>query len=148
MDGNPSRPPQPLCPTRFLLRVRSLTALKENYNVIVELLHEIGQSSEKASPKAAGLRHQLLRSETYFCVLICIELFQVVENLSTAIQKPSASLSGILESVESVVTSLKARAEDASAFEAIWSEVKIQIDAENLYPPEQPRRRSVPKRYD
>ena len=147
MDGNSALRPQPLCPTRFLLRVRSLRALKENYNIITELLRAIGHSSEKAAPKAAGLHHQLLRAETYFCMLVCIDLFQIVEQLSTAIQKPTAALTGILEAAETVKVSLTARAPDFSAFEALWNEVNGQITAGNIYPSEQPRRRSAPRRY-
>ena len=72
----------------------------------------------------------------------------MVEGLSTAIQKPSASLQVILEAAVSVKTSLIARSNDSAAFEEVWSEMQRHLQEEKLFPPEQPRKRTVPKRYD
>ena len=76
----------------------------------------------------------------HFCILVCIELFQVVESLSTAIQKPTASVQRILEAAVLVKTGLIARSDDASAYEEIWAEMEKQVHEDNLFPPKQPRK--------
>ena len=128
------------------MRVRSFRAVKANYHVLLELMEELGDTNDKIAPKACGIFHQLCKFETYFCVLLSIELFSYTEGLSRAVQKPSASLSGILESVNQTCLVLQKHATENSMFDLVWTEAEDKATEYGLEPPCVPRKRKVPRK--
>ena len=148
MDGNNNLRPQPLCPTRFLLRVRSFRAVRENYSVLLQLMEDIGMSTDACAAKAYGIYQQLLNPETYFCFLLCLELFQYLENLSNALQSATISVSAAVEAAGKVEKTLLAHATDTDFFDKIWNSTVQAVSTYSLNQPKLPRTRRVPKRLE
>ena len=121
--------------------------MKENYGILLEFMEELGETNEKVATKACGIQHQLSKFETYFSVLLGIELFSYIENLSRAVQRPSASLSGILEVVGETCSVLKTHMTDVSKFEVLWNEAEEKSSTYGLEEPSVPRKRKVPQKY-
>lgn len=139
--------PQPLCPTRFLLRVRSFRSIMKNYVALLSLMAKYGDTNEKVASKALGLFKVFSKGETVFCIMLCIELFEYLEGLSKTIQKPTASLSGILQAADGVKATLEAHATRKELFDKVWSESLAKMEEFALNKPELKRKKAVPARY-
>ena len=146
VEGNSNLRPQPLCPTRFLLRARSFRAVRDNYSVLLQLMEEIGLSSDACAANAYGIYNQLQNPETNFCVLLCLELVDSLEALSTVLQASDISVIAALEAVSKVERVPTARAIDSEGFDEIWKSTLEAVSKYHLQEPRLPRQRKVPKR--
>ena len=145
-DASSGLLPKPLCPTRFLIRARSVRAVIENHGALLQQLESLSTSNENVSRTANGLFTQLQKAEVYFGMILCLELLQLVEDLSRAIQKPSVSLGSILETVSVVRKTLHSREKDDHFFDTLWSKMEGQMELLDLEKPELPRyRKPSPK---
>ena len=100
-----------------------------------------------AQHKGEGLLCKLRSFESLLYLTVAYKVFSLVEQLATALQSKSMTLSGARESVSRVaatLTSLRCESE----FMALWKDVSQIAEKRNLPQPEMPRRRQIPKRFD
>lgn len=140
--------PRPLCPTRWTVRVRSISGILKSYSSVIEFLDQLDSDSDTTlGSKAKGLREQLEKGSMYLALLICCKIFQVTEKLSFLLQKPTLSVSAARESVQLVIVNLRSMRTEES-FEQVWSQMSNDIDKYDLVEPQLPRVRKVPKKLE
>ena len=77
---------QPLCPTRWTVRTKSLNALREDYEGVCNALEELSNEPGTTGAKAAGFHSKLLTFEIYFAISISHKVFSITEQLATYLQ--------------------------------------------------------------
>ena len=86
-----------LCPTRLLCRVRSITAVINQYDVVLTSLNEMGMTMHGAiATRAAGLHDYFQKGTTLLALRIAIIVFSMLEELNRSFQCKSGTLSGML----------------------------------------------------
>ena len=93
----------PLCTTRWTVRVSAISRVLESFEVVLETLTEIGSSTSDAACSARGLIMQFQKAEVLFGLLVCLELFTPMDQLSTVLQRSSLSVAGAKEAVKTVL---------------------------------------------
>ena len=95
-----------LCPTRFTVRHKAITALLDNYEPVLLTLEELSKSANDAGSVADGHLKDLRKGAFYLTLLICDEIVGLTDRLSVILQNPNTciSVSGSLEAVKLVLT--------------------------------------------
>ena len=84
---------KPLCPTRWTDRTAASEAILKDYELLIETLEEVHQSThDEYRMKAGGLPQGLEKFNTFFCLRLCHLLFSAAEQLSLTLQKMEISL--------------------------------------------------------
>ena len=92
---------KPLCPTRWLCRVRSITAVINQYDVVLTSLNEMGMTIHGAiATRAEGLHDYFQKGTTLLAIRIAIKFFSMLEELNRSFQCKSGTLSGMLQAVQ------------------------------------------------
>lgn len=138
--------PRPLCPTRWVLRVKSVDAVLASFQSIMNTLEEISSSNDKAAAKASGLLSQMEKAEFYFGLILAKTLLQPIEVLSRNLQEKSATVQGGIMSANITLQHLVAIKTNC-AFEDLWSSMEENALRYQLAPAVLPRPRRPPKRF-
>ena len=137
---------RPLCPTRWLVRVKAVTSLLSQYESVLACLEEMSTARSSVSIRAAGLFGHLRKSSTVIALLMSIAVFTPLEILNRAFQFSSQSVAGMLEAVGSVLGELQALRTDQD-FDCLLEKVaQMQKDCD-LDALEVPRQRRPPARF-
>ncbi|KAJ8886530.1 hypothetical protein PR048_012741 [Dryococelus australis] len=131
--------PKPLWPTRWTVRVKSITSVINSYPVILQFLHSLAESNEDVASKARGLYDQFSKGEVYLGLRICLELFSKTNVLKTM------TLAGASEAINVVLKCLREKRNE-DGFNHLWSEMDSKVVENELIFPTLPRSKNTPKR--
>lgn len=135
-----------LCPTRWCVRVKSLTSLLSNYAVVLVTLQKLKLSKDPCSSTASGLLKHFEAYETLFAIVTLLRFFTPCETLSVVLQSPSVTLSGSINAATILVSKLETML-TPDEFERVQNEVNSMATEFEVNAPSLPRRRSVPAKY-
>ena len=141
---------KPLCPTRWLVRVKGLLSLLTQYASVLECLEEMScdkVSSSTVAARASGLYASLQKGTVLFGFKMALKILAPLENLNRSLQSTYQTVSGMLAAVDDVVEELVSYRSDA-AFDALLQECSDFIQKLELEPIAVPRLRKLPKKYD
>jgi hypothetical protein len=137
---------KPICPTRWLCRVRSITSVIDQYGAVLSSLEDLSASHGETAAKANGLLNSFRSAVTLLGLKTALKLFGPLEELNRCLQSSSATLSGMLEAVDTVKTALiNLRTEDV--FHDIFEEVCSICELYTMEPVSLPRLRQPPRRF-
>lgn len=112
-DGGPNPRVQrliPLCPTRWAVRVKSLSRFQENYERVLKTLEEIlstpGAVADGRKAALKGFAKRMKKLETMFFLTAAIKIFGPCEQLARALQSPQYSAAGVKKAVEMLIRTL------------------------------------------
>jgi hypothetical protein len=105
---------RPLCPTRWLVRVRAIECLLTQYPQVLECLDELDKPGNILAARAAGLKSQLCSASTLFALQMAKEVFTPLENLNRSLQASYQTVAGMLEAIEMTQQELLALRTDDS----------------------------------
>ena len=83
--------PHLLCPTRWTVRTKAISAVLNNYEALYSTLLSIAKESSKSTVRdtASGLARQLKKFSTYFGLSFGQNIFNVCEQVASTLQTPS-----------------------------------------------------------
>jgi len=87
MNKNPRSRLHPLCPTRWTVRARALNSVLKNYKTVMDSLDELSDENGQTGAKAGGLLDKMRTFECLMGLTICHEVFSIIEQLATALQR-------------------------------------------------------------
>ncbi|KAJ4948640.1 hypothetical protein JOQ06_020170 [Pogonophryne albipinna] len=100
---------KPLCPTRWTVRTPAIRSVLKQYESVLMALDEMAScSSPETSAKANGLHGTFLKGNTVLGLLMAEDLMGDLECLNTSLQLRKQTVSGMLEAVDHVKTSMQA----------------------------------------
>ena len=135
---------RPLCPTRWLVRVRAIQDILSQYEAILDCLEATASSHSHVSARAMGLRTQLDCGNTLLGLKIAYQVFGVIEQFNRSLQSTSQSVAGMLAAVSETIDNLVALRED-KVFDELLAETTAVQTALNMKPVSVPRQRKTPK---
>lgn len=137
---------KPICPTRWLCRVRSVTAVLNQYEAVLSSLEEMssGVHSETAT-KARGLLDRFQQGLTILGLKISITVFGPLELLNRTLQSATANMSGAMAAVETVKDELKTQRTD-ERFQELLNDTDVMVQKHDIDPVTLPRQRRPPNR--
>jgi len=138
---------KPLCPTRWLVRVKAINATLDQYSLILESLEEAKSScSPEVSTRASGLLARFKDPATLLGLNMAQAILSPMESLNKCLQSSSMTVAGMLEAVKAVKAQLQAMRPD-DVFAQLMTKVERQIVEFDLDPLAVPRARKPPARY-
>ena len=138
---------RPLCPTRWTMRISSVSALLVNYSSLTEFLIEQQTARSDYGAKCSGFLRQLLDFRMFF-TLHCLHLvFGRLETTAKALQSPSLSMADVSDLMSTVLLVLEQLRTD-DKFNDFWKDVQSASEVYDIDAPELPRKRKRPRRYD
>lgn len=138
---------KPFCPTRWCVRVTSLNDILKNYEAILDVLHQLGESNDKCATLASGLHSNFEKGEMYISLLFSRDLFAACEHLAKFLQTPSISIQSAISCAELVISQLENMLEKPF-FEKLWMEMLNKCTEWDLLMPTLPRNRKRPSRFE
>lgn len=145
-DEGPVKQPRPLCPTRWLVRVKAVQTVTSQYDAVLQCLEELGAPGSPLAARASGLQHQLGRGNTLLALEMALHVFTPLESLNRALQSSYQTVGGMIDAVSEVKTELTAMRTDA-AFAALLDGVIQRQQTMDLVPVDVPRQRRPPRRF-
>lgn len=137
---------KPLCPTRWLTRVSSVTSVIDHYETVLTSLEMMAAQKTDTGCKSRGLLEQFNKGSTVLGLQLIIKVFTPLEQLNRSLQAQSATTSGMLQAVDTVVSELSALRSDQE-FHAMINHVNGFIQHHDLCELSVPRVRRPPQRY-
>ncbi|CAN7993334.1 unnamed protein product [Ixodes hexagonus] len=141
----------PLCPTRWSVRVNSMSRFLDNYGGVQITLAEIlkEKTSIRDDRRAAfqGYLKRLQRFETMFYLMASIKVFGPCEELARALQSSSCSATVARKSADVLELTLRNLRSD-DAFDEIFLLASAKADKLNLKFPSETRKKRPPKRLE
>ena len=101
--------------------------------------------TDEAAAKARGLLNQFQQVTTALGFKVAVLIFSRLEQLNKSLPSVSATISGMIAAVESVVLELR-RLRSYIQFNAIFSDANEMVDGHDLDPFVVPRMRRSPQR--
>ena len=135
---------RPLCPTRWLVRVRAIQDILSQYEAILDCLEATASSHSHVSARAMGLRTQLDCGNTLLGLKMAYQVVGVIEQFNRSLQSTSQSVAGMLAAVSETIDNLVALRED-KVFDELLAETTAVQTALNMKPVSIPRQRKTPK---
>ena len=138
-----------LCPTRWTVRAACLESVLENWDVLRELWSESLETKLDTEVKSRiiGVRHQMETFDYFFGVQLSNLVLRHSDNLSKTIQKPTLSV-GDCQTLASLSIKTMQRLRSDDSFDLFWVNVNSKADKLEIAPPELPRKRKRPSRFD
>jgi hypothetical protein len=137
---------KPICPTRWLCRVRSVTAVLNQYEAVLRSLEDAASGTGDAAIKAAGLLDRFTKGVTVLGLKIALHIFGPLEELNKSPQSMSVTVSGMLEAAKLVRDQLT-QLRSAENFDKIFDETSIMAEQYALDPVALPRQHRPPIRF-
>jgi len=138
---------KPLCPTRWLCRGAALLRVLDQYEAVLDGLESMSESqnTSETSITARGLLVQFQEGKTLLGIKIASDIIAILEELNRSLQATNATVSGMLQAVETVEAQLSQfRSEEK--FHQIFTSVNDNITQFDLKPIRLPRQRRPPRR--
>eukprot|EP00112_Aurelia_sp_Birch-Aquarium-sp1_P004658 Seg1527.3 transcript_id=Seg1527.3/GoldUCD/mRNA.D3Y31 product="Zinc finger MYM-type protein 1" protein_id=Seg1527.3/GoldUCD/D3Y31 len=135
-----------LCPTRWTVRTKSVSAILSNYSSIHATLLKIANESSihDVSDKAYGLAGKMVKFKTYLGERFALNLFSVCEQLARTLQTKGITAQTAMVGVTALKGNLQQQTEDFSLFYKQTIAKAAELDF--VEEPKLPRRRQVPRR--
>ncbi|XP_037746634.1 uncharacterized protein LOC114019593 [Chelonia mydas] len=132
--------------TRWACRAEAVTAVKQNYSIILQALQEIIETTRLADAKikARGLIHELNSLKFIFALHMMHPILQMVVKVSKALHAPDLNLLTAMTGVKSLCNSLAAMRSGPEYFQSIFNDsVKMCVENDILIPPVKKRKMST-----
>ena len=95
---------RPACPTRWVLRGKLLSANRNEYDALLQVMHHLAETAEaKTAATARGYELRLNQFETLLPIHQLLPIFKRVEMLSRALQSKDATIFGAIEAANYVM---------------------------------------------
>ena len=135
-----------LCPTRWTVRTKSVSAILNNYSAIHATLLSIANDSSirEVSDKANGMAGKMEKFKTYLGQRFSLNLFSVCEQLAKTLQTKGITAQTAMVGVTALKGNLQQQREDFSLF--YQQTVAKATEYDFVEEPKLPRRRQVPRR--
>ncbi|KAF3851402.1 hypothetical protein F7725_013174 [Dissostichus mawsoni] len=138
---------KPLCPTRWTVRTPAIRSVLKQYESVLMALEEMAScSSPETSAKANGLHGTFLKGNTVLGLLMAEDLMGDLECLNTSLQLRKQTVSGMLEAVDHVKTSMQDKRTEEH-FDVLFSKATAVATKLDLQPIQMPHVRKPTKRY-
>ncbi|CAN7944876.1 unnamed protein product [Ixodes pacificus] len=139
----------PLCPTRWSLRVNSMSRFLDNYGRQITLAEILKEKTFIQDDRRAAFRDlkRLQRFETMFYLIASIKVFGPCEELARALQSSSCSATVARKSADVLELTLRNLRSD-DAFDEMFLLGSAKADRLNLKFPSETRRKRPPKRLE
>ena len=139
---------KPLCPTRWTARTGAIDAILKDYDLLLETLEEVHQSThDEYGMKAGGLQQSLEKFNSFFCLRLCHLLFSTAEQLSLTLQTVNLSLQDACTAVETAKLFYQ-RIRSESNFNRFYDKSINLASSHSINQPVLPRYRRRPSRYE
>lgn len=138
-----------LCPTRWCIKAKAANRMAFTYPQVLDSLKMLAEDVSVRSDvraKLQGLYKLALRADTYYGILVCVDIFCPIEDLATALQAQSCTCNNALEASANVIKILESRRSDEHV-QNIIKECQTKEEALSLKPPNTIRPRKTPKRF-
>ncbi|XP_071843974.1 zinc finger MYM-type protein 1-like [Apostichopus japonicus] len=134
-----------LCPTRWTVRTKSISAILHNYEGLYATLVSTGDNSSGDSASTAfGLASKMEKFSTFIGLHSALNIFSVSEQVASTMQKPSITAQTVVECVNALEKNLQRQ---RNSFQVYYQQtVSAAEQIEFVNPPELPRHRKVPRR--
>jgi len=136
---------KPICPTRWLCRVRSVTAVLDQYEAVLNSLEEAASGTGEVATKAAGLLDHFSKGVTVLGLKIADVIFGPLEELNRSLQSTSITVSGMLEAAKLVEDQLL-QLRTTAVFDKLFDDVSAMVEQHSIDPVTLPRQRRPPTR--
>ncbi|KAF3847347.1 hypothetical protein F7725_020375 [Dissostichus mawsoni] len=137
---------KPLCPTRWTVRTPAIRSVLKQYESVLMALEEMAScSSPETSAKANGLHGTFLKGNTVLGLLMAEDLMGDLECLNTSLQLRKQTVSGMLEAVDHVKTSMQDKRTEEH-FDVLFSKATAVATKLDLQPIQMPHVRKPTKR--
>ncbi|CAB4037909.1 zinc finger MYM-type 1-like [Paramuricea clavata] len=139
--------PHLLCPTRWTVRTKAISAVLHNYEALYSTLLSIAKESSKSTVRdtASGMASQLKKFSTYFGLSFAQNVFSVCEQVASTLQKPSITAQTTVTCVTSLKTNLQRQRDD---FHLFYDQVVTSSKAINFVDdPKLSRAKQLPRRF-
>ena len=98
---------RPACPTRWVLHRSLLAETRDEYDVLLQVMHYLAETAEaKTAATARGFELRLTHFETLLSIHLLLPIFKRVEILSKALQSKEATVFGAFEAANHVIDEL------------------------------------------
>ena len=138
--------PHLLCPTRWTVRTKAISAIINNYEVLYTTILGIAKELTVTSVRstAEGLARKLEKFSTYLGLRFAINIFSVCEQVATTLQKPSVTAQTTIMSINTLKDNLQ---DQRSSFGQFYKQVTAASKASDfIHNPALPRQTQVPRR--
>ena len=131
---------RPPCPARWVLRGKLLSATRNEYDVLLQVMHHLAETAEaKTAATARGFELRLNQFETLLSIHLLLPIFKRVEMLSRALQSKEASIFGAIEAANYVIDELSDLRMSDTHFDEIYKDC-LKISGElDIHPPKENR---------
>ncbi|KAI4786533.1 hypothetical protein KUCAC02_037055 [Chaenocephalus aceratus] len=138
---------KPLCPTRWTVHTPAIRSVLKQYESVLMALEEMAScSSPETSAKANGLHGTFLKGNTVLGLLMAEDLMGDLECLNTSLQLRKQTVSGMLEAVDHVKTSMQVKRMEEH-FDVLFSKATAVATMLDPQPIQIPHLRKPTKRY-
>lgn len=137
---------KPLCPTRWTVRKRTITAVLSQYGSVLASLEEMASGASNTASTANGLLGQFRKGKTVLGLKLASPVLHELECLNLSFQKRTETVSGMKTAAEVVRTSLKGKRNEA-CFETLFEEATAMVQSLGIKPISTPQSRPPPKRF-
>ncbi|XP_035283493.1 cell cycle checkpoint control protein RAD9A isoform X2 [Anguilla anguilla] len=138
---------KPLCPTRWLVRIVAIQAVKGQYEEVLLSLEEMAASgSSEMCTTARGLLERFQKGHTLLGLLLASEVLKELECLNRSLQSKTGSVTGMLAAVDCVKKTLEVKRSDES-FHQSYAMTCDMISEMGIETIQMPHIRRPPKRY-
>ena len=135
-----------LCPTRWTIRTRSLSAVINSYKAIYDTLASIASdrnNKREIRDKANGLLNKMKQFESFFGLMVSKIIFRVCESVATTLQSPTITPQTTVHCIKALLETLQTQRDQ---FGVVFDNIKENATKiEVIEPPRLPRQRKVPK---
>ncbi|KAF3849461.1 hypothetical protein F7725_019180 [Dissostichus mawsoni] len=137
---------KPPCPARWTVRTPAIRSVLKQYESVLMALEEMASiSSPETSAKANGLHGTFLKGNTVLGLLMAEDLMGDLECLNTSLQLKKQTVSGMLEAVDHVKTSMQDKRTEEH-FDVLFSKATVVATKLDLQPIQMPHVRKPTKR--
>ena len=138
---------KPLCPTRWTVRTAALESVLNQYNVVMDTMEEVNQTTrDDYGLKAGGVLSSLQKFGTLFGLRLAHLLFSAAEETSKFLQGKDTNVQEALSSV-GVLKCYFQRQRTDDQFNAFYDATESHAHNLEIDPPALPRYRRQPRRF-
>ncbi|XP_069483840.1 zinc finger MYM-type protein 1-like [Ambystoma mexicanum] len=97
---------RPLCPTRWTVRQSSIEAVLGQYELVIQTLQGMEESTGEAAARASGLLEHFLKGNTILSLTLIQSLMEPLTILNKSLQEWNCTVSGMLKKVNLIQENL------------------------------------------
>ena len=137
---------KPLCPTRWTVRTRAISAILSNYKLLLDVLEVIQSGRDEYAMKANGYLTSMTQFSTFFGLKLSYLIFSVTEQLSLTLQGKDTTIQEGVQAATLTMDFLQEQRTD-DRYDAFYT--TVLADSKDLTSePVLPRQRRPPRKID